>query len=351
MNARRVTIVDVAARAGVAISSASSALNGRPGVSAATRERVQAAATELGYVPSLRGRSLSTKRAFSIGLVLQRSPDVLEADPFFGAFIGGVEQVISARGYALVLQMGFGQQDTENRYRELAANRRVDGVLLNELRIDDPRIGLVQELGLPAVAIVPDLPDYSLPCVRQGSMEGVRQLTEHLISLGHRHIAHVAGPPEFVHSQERIAAWRSAVEDAGLPAGPLIPGDFTYDGGRSAADVVAAMADRPTAVVCANDLSAVGFMIRAQEMGWSVPGDISVCGYDGIALGTYVRPTLTTVQAIPRRVGAAAAELLLDVIDDPDGHASAVVDLPPGQILVRHSTGLTLKSASAAKSV
>ncbi|TQL57417.1 LacI family transcriptional regulator [Rarobacter faecitabidus] len=339
MNGRRVTIVDVAARAGVAISSASSALNGRSGVSQATRERVQEAARELGYVPSLRGRSLSTQRAFSIGFVLHRSLEVLEADPFFGAFIGGIEQAISPRGYALVLQVGSTLEEAEGRYRELAANRRVDGVLLNELRIDDSRIDLVQEIGLPAVGIVPPIDSFPLPCVRQGSAAGVRALVRHLVELGHRNIAHVAGPPGFVHSQERIDAWRGALEEAGLATGALIPGDFTYDGGRAAADEIAAMAERPSAVVCANDLSAVGLMIRAQELGWSVPGDLSICGYDGIALGTYVRPTLTTVQASPRRVGAAAAELLLDLIDDPEANALRHVDLPAGELVVGTSTG------------
>jgi DNA-binding LacI/PurR family transcriptional regulator len=105
----RVTIVDVAARAGVAISSVSSALNDRPGVSESTRRRILTAAKDLGFVPSIRARSLSAKRAFAVGLVVQRDPDVLESDPFFGSFIGGVESVLGSRGYALVLQMGAGR--------------------------------------------------------------------------------------------------------------------------------------------------------------------------------------------------------------------------------------------------
>ncbi|SNS67126.1 transcriptional regulator, LacI family [Micrococcales bacterium KH10] len=339
MGSSRVTIVDVAARAGVAISSASSALNGRPGVSEATRQRVQEAARELGYVPSLRGRSLSTQRAFTIGLVLQRSWDVLESDPFFGAFIGGIEQAISHRGYALVLQMGFDQQDTENRYRELAANRRVDGVLLNELRVDDPRVSLVKELGLPAVGISPDLDSFPLPYVRQSATVGVTQLVEHLVSLGHTRIAHVAGPEGYVHSRERDRAWREALVAAGLEPGPRLDGDFTYEGGRSAADRIAELDDKPTAVVCVNDLCAVGLIMRAQELGIKIPGDLSVTGYDGIALGTYVRPALTSVQATPRQVGSAAAALLLDVIDDAQARENEVIQLPAAEVVLRKSTG------------
>lgn len=339
MAPKRVTIVDVAARAGVAISSASIALNGHPGVSEPTRQRVRVAASELGFVPSLRGRSLSAKRAFAIGLVLQRDPDVLESDPFFGAFIGGIEQAISPRGYALVLQLGVDLVDTENRYRELAANRRVDGIFLNEIRTDDSRIELVRELNLPAVGIIPDLEGFPLPSVRQGAVSGVNGLVQHLVGLGHKRIAHVTGPPHYVHSQERLTAWRDGVIAAGLEPGPVVEGDFTYEGGRLAAEKILAMSERPTAVLCVNDLSAVGFMIRAQELGLSVPGDISVCGYDGISLATYVRPTLTTVQATPRKVGFAAATLLLDLLESPQGKVDNV-EVTPGQVVVRDSTGV-----------
>lgn len=334
---RRVTIVDVAQRAGVAISSASAALNERPGVSDDTRERIKTAARELGYVPSIRGRSLSTKKAFSIGLVVRRSPEVLEEDPFFGAFIGGIERALAGRGYALVLQMASDAAEEEARYRDLTAGRRVDGVILNELRVNDSRLRLVRELELPAVAINPAGPQSDLASVHQPSAPGVRALVGTLVDLGHTAIAHVAGPADFVHSLERADAWRGALVDAGLEARFLASGDFTYDGGRRAADALLAEVQRPTAVVCANDLSAAGFMIRAQELGYDVPGDISVCGYDGIAWGGYIRPTLTTVQATPRELGAAAATLLLEAVDSPAETAGRVVELPPGEPVVRDS--------------
>lgn len=338
--AHRVTIVDVAERAGVAISSASAALNGRPGVSDDTRERIKEAAEELGYVPSLRGRSLSAKKAFTIGLVVCRSPEVLEEDPFFGAFIGGVEQVISKRGYALVLQMAADADEEESRYRDLAAGRRVDGVILNELRVNDSRIALVRELELPAVGVNPAEPPADLASVHQPSAPGVKDLVDRLVGLGHTRIAHVSGPPDFVHSLEREGAWRDALLSAGLEPRLLIDGDFTYQGGQKAADLLLeGTQEKPTAVVCANDLAAAGFIIRAQELGYSIPEQISVCGYDGIAWGGYIRPTLTTVQAAPRELGAAAADLLLDVISDPERNKGRVVEMPPGEVLVRDSIG------------
>lgn len=330
---RRVTIVDVAERAGVAISSVSSALNNRPGVSEKTRLRIQEAAAELGFVPSLRGRSLSGKRAYSVGLVVHRDPDVLELDPFFGAFIGGIESSLDARDYALVLQMSSSPEQSLVRYRKLAADRRVDGVFLNELQVDDPRIGLVAHLGLPAVAVNPP-PDFPLPSVRQGSTGAIRELLAGLVAGGHETIAHLSGPPEFVHAIEREDSWRRSLAELGARPGVVARGDFTYEGGLAAADAISADA-AATAVFCANDLSAMGLIAGLQRRGVRVPEDVSVAGFDGIRLGEFVQPALTTIATSPRELGFEAARLLLDVIDRADP-ADAVI--APAHPVVRAST-------------
>ncbi len=331
----RVTIVDVARHAGVSISSVSSALNGRAGVSAQTRERIIATASELGFVPSLRGKSLSGRLAYAVGLVVHRDPDVLELDPFFGGFISGIEEFIDAKGFALVLQISASAADVLDRYRRLAADRRVDGVFINELEVSDPRIALVQELGLPSVGINAAA-DFPLPSVRQDHQPGIRALVRHLAELGHVHIAHVAGPPEFLHSRQREAAWRSALRECGLRPGPAVPGSFTYSGGMRAASALLESATPPSAVFCANDLSAMGFIAQAQHLGFEVPGDISVAGFDGIQLGTYVRPAMTTIQTSPRRIGYGAARLLLAVLEtaEPDDE-----QIPAAELVIRDSTG------------
>ncbi|VXB86019.1 LacI family DNA-binding transcriptional regulator [Frigoribacterium sp. 9N] len=337
--AERVTIVEVAARAGVAISSVSSALNGRPGVSEQTRARIRQAADDLGFVPSVRGRSLSAKRAFTVGLVVHRDPFVLESDPFFGSFIGGLESVLDPRGYALILQMGSAADEPLDRYRRLAAGRRVDGVVLNELTVDDPRVELVRELDLPAVGVNP-AGDFPLPAVRQDDSAGIGELVEHLVSLGHRRFAHVAGPGRFVHSRRRGAAWRDAVVGAGHEPGAVVEADFTYDGGARAAARLfgpdAPVHDRPTAVFCANDLAAIGFMTELDRLGVRVPDDVSVAGFDGIELGSYVRPGLTTLTTAPRLIGAEAARLLLSAVE---GEAVTDAEIEPARLLVRASTG------------
>lgn len=337
---RRVTIVDVAERAGVAISSVSSALNNRPGVSEETRRRILAAATELGFTPSLRGKSLSRKRAYAVGLVVQRDPDVLELDPFFGAFIGGVESYLQGRDYALVLQMSSGAEQTLDRYRRLAADRRVDGVFLNELEVDDARLGLVQELGLPAVAVNPDA-GCPVPAVTQDSTGAIRALFGHLAAAGHRRVAHVAGPMNYLHSRQRAEAWRLALDEFGLEAGVCVPGEFTYKGGLAAAEAIAADAGT-TAVFCANDLSALGLIAGLGRRGVSVPGQVSVAGFDGIQLGDYFHPTLTTVVTTPRRTGFEAARVLLEVIESRASGGVAEVAgaaVAPAELVLRESTG------------
>lgn len=334
---RRVTIVDVARHAGVSISSVSIALNGRSGVSDATRQRIQTAARDLGFVPSIRGKSLSAKRAFAVGLVVHRDPDVLETDPFFGGFISGIESVLSRRGYALVLQMGSDPADSPERYRRLALDRRVDGVFLIEIEVDDTRIPLLADLQVPAVAINSQSPTHLIPAVIQESTTAIQDLVDYLMALGHRRFGHVSGPMRFVHASQRSEAWASALRARAMTDNVVVESDFTYDGGVAAAERVFRMPLRPTAVFCANDIMAAGFVARMIDLGLSVPRDISVAGFDGITLGTYVRPSLTTLSTSPRSLGAEAARVLLDRIE---GGPAEDVAVERCALVIRESTGV-----------
>lgn len=330
-----VTIVEVARQAGVAISTASTALNDRAGVSQQTRERVRGVAESLGYVPSIRGRSLSSKRSYAIGLIVQRESDVLEADPFFGAFIGGIEEVLAPHGYALALQIAKNEAGSLARHIELAESGRVDGLLLNELHVDDARWRALESRGVPAVAINPGKLEGALPSVTQDGDQAINILIDHLVASGHEHIAHVAGPANLVHARNRSTAWRDALQRHGLAASVEVCGDFTFDGGRRAADLMLDLDEPPTAVFCANDLSAIGFLNRALERDLQVPGDIAIAGFDGIQPGQWVRPALTTIKTSPRLLGSEAARLLLQSID---GEEPQHVVIPPATCYVREST-------------
>ncbi len=334
MTPQRVTIVDVATKAGVAISSVSAAVNGGPGISDRTRAHILETAASMGWVPSMRGRSLSGKRAFAVGLVVQRPSGVIETDPYFAGFIGGIEEVLEEHNQALMLQMSSGRERTIERYRRLAGERRVDGVFLSEIEQDDPRIPLLTELDLPAVAINPGHAGTPFPSVVQDHKRGIRQLVDHIVSMGHTRIAHVSGDPRAVHAEQREAAWREAVEAHGLVPGPVVGGDFTTAGGSRAAGELLALSEPPTAVFCANDLMAIGFIARASDLGLTVPDDVSVAGYDGIQLGAYTRPRLTTLQTSPRELGSAAARSLLLLIETG---VARDVELEPASLVIRDS--------------
>ena len=333
---RRPTIADVAKLAGVSRSAVSFALNGRPGIAEDTRERILAAARELGWQPSRPAQALSRGRAGALGLVLSREPGAIGADAFFPAFIAGVESVLAERGDALLLQV-TGPGDEEAVYRRLASDRRVDGVLLTDLRVDDPRPALTAELGLPAVVVGDADGAHGLCAVSLDDRPAFAAAVRRLVELGHRRIAHVAGPQEFRHARRRRESWERAMRDAGLPPGPVLPGGFTAEGGASATrELLRLGTDRPTAVVYANDLSATAGLAVAQQLGLAVPGDLSVVGYDDTPLAAYTHPPLASARADAQGWGAAAARALDEVI--ARGRADDI-ELAPAELRPRASIG------------
>lgn len=331
----RVTIVDVARLAGVSKGAVSLALNDRPGVGDATRDRIRAAAAELGWQPSRRARSLSVSRAFALGLVLARPPDLLGADPFFPAFMAGVETVLSGRDHALVLQMVPDEEAETAGYRRLHRDGRVDGVFLADLRRGDPRIALLTEIGLPAVTLNRPAVPSPFPAVCVDDRPGVTATVRHLAELGHTVIGHVAGPDRYLHASRRRDAWRRAVAATGLPEGPVEGSDFSAASGATATRALLARTPRPTAIVYANDTMAIAGMGVARNLGLRVPDELSVAGFDDSPLAPHVHPSLTTVATDTLGWGRAAATALLDLVE---GNTVADVELPEAQLVVRGST-------------
>ncbi len=332
----RPTITDVARAAGVSKGAVSFAFNGRPGVAPDTRARILEAARKLHWTPSHRGRALSASRAFAVGLVMARPPELLGADPFFARFIAGVERVLVDHGHALLLQVVPDERAEQDSYRQLAAIGRVDGVFLLDLRVSDPRIALLEQLDLPVVTMGrPDVPS-PFPAVCADEPVGVAEVVRHLVEAGHRRIAHVAGPDQFLHGLARRTAWENAVTAMGLRPGPCLPSDFSAAGGASATSRLLDLADRPTAIVYANDAMAIAGMAVARERGVAVPGGLSVAGFDDTDLAAHVSPALTSVRTDPFGWGRSAAAVLLELIE---GRRSDDVEMPPVRLVVRSSTG------------
>ncbi|MDV8148654.1 LacI family DNA-binding transcriptional regulator [Arthrobacter sp. B10-11] len=332
-----VTISDVAHAAGVSKGAVSYALNGQPGVSEGTRERILQVAKELGWKPSLRAKGLSSAKAYALGLVVARDPSQLGTDPFFPAFIAGIETALAEHDYTLVLSVATGAGAEERCYRKLAENGRVDGFLLTDVRHDDSRIPLLQELKLPAVTL--NRPDaYSpFPAVSMDDCAGITAAVEHLVGLGHTRIAHVGGGQEYIHGRSRRQAWEDALATAGLRADLFAEADFTAAGGMAATAELLRRADRPTAIVYANDLMATAGQSYAQTQGLSVPGDLSVTGYDNADFTQYLNPPLTTVSTEPMLWGRVAAQVLLNQLSNAHDGEDTVLKAP--SLLVRASTG------------
>ena len=329
----RPTINDVASAAGVSKGAVSFALNDRPGLAPGTRARILEVAEQLGWTPSPRARALSVSKALAVGLVVARPPEILRADAFFPSFISGLEAVLSERGHALLLMVA--EHDDAVTYRRLAKEGRVDGVLVTDLQVDDPRPALLAELGLPAVVVGPSVGD-AVPTLGIDDGPGIRAAVEHLVGLGHRHIAHVSGPQSMVHGRSRRTAWADALRASGLPEGICVEADFSAESGAAATRGLLDLAEPPTAIVFANDLMAMAGLSLAVSRGVSVPGQLSVTGYDDMEIAAHLQPSLTTVTTDVVTWGRAAATRLLEMVD---GRDPTPVDLPPARLVVRASTG------------
>ena len=337
MATRRPTISDVARSAGVSKGAVSFALNDRPGVAPETRDRILAAAAELGWTPSHRARALAASRSLAVGLVVRRPPETLGADPFFPSFIAGIESTLSPLGQALLLQVVPDRDRELDGYRKLAADGRVDGVFLTDLRVDDPRPDLLAALGLPAVWIGPFCTDESRPCVAVDDRPGIVAAVTHLVDLGHQVIAHVAGPDEFVHGVSRREAWAGALHAAGLAEGPCVRSDFSAQGGADATKALLDLPVPPTAIVYANDLMAIAGSAVAAGRGIDVPGDLSITGFDDAEVTAHVRPPITTVRTDAFAWGRAAAVRLTSLIA---GNDAPKITLPRPLLVIRDSTAV-----------
>lgn len=332
-----VTISDVAHAAGVSKGAVSYALNGQPGVSQDTRDRILKVAKELGWKPSLRAKGLSSAKAYALGLVVARDPSLLGTDPFFPAFIAGIETALAEHDYTLVLSVATAPGAEERCYRKLVENGRVDGVILTDVRHNDSRIGLLNELKVPAVTL--NRPDASspFPAVSVDESAGIVAAVEHLVALGHTRIAHVGGGQEYIHGRSRRRAWADALAAAGLASDLFAAADFTAAGGVAATAELLRRTDRPTAIVYANDLMATAGQSYAQSLGLSVPGDLSITGYDNAEFTQYLNPPLTTLATDPMLWGRVAAQVLLNQLAGTHGGGDTA--LPAPKLVVRASTG------------
>jgi DNA-binding LacI/PurR family transcriptional regulator len=328
------TIADIARAAGVSKGAVSYALNGKPGVSERTRQRILEIADNLGWHPSSAARALSDGRSGAIGLVVDRPAWVLGIESFFMQFIAGIEAELNGTGTALLLQATEDAGAEMAAYRRWWGERRVDGVILVDLREDDPRPGVVKELELPAVVVGHAAGAAGLPSVWIDDGAAMGEVLGYLAALGHHRVARVAGPGRFVHTRERTEAFDRTVQALGLHAVTLCA-DYSAESGARSTRLLLSSVERPTAVVYDNDVMAVAGLGVAQEMGLDVPADLSLVAWDDNPLCRLVRPALTAVSRHVPEHGRQAVRTLLRVVA---GEPVQDVRIDPPVLVPRAST-------------
>ena len=312
---KRPTIADIAQRAGVSKGAVSYALNGQPGVSEATRQRIVAIAQEIGFNPNSAARALSGASARAVGLTICRPARMLSIEPWFMGLISGFESVLAARGFALTLQVVATPEKEIEVYRRWWGERRVDGVIVTDLREDDIRIPVLQELQLPAVVIGGPGGTGSIAQIWSDDAGAVIEAVRYLVALGHRRIARVGGLPNLLHTKTRTKAFDEVCRSLGLDEAVTTPSDYTGEEGGRATRRLLIGAERPTAIIYDNDVMAVAGLAVAQEMGLQVPADLSIVAWDDSPLCSLVHPSLTALSRDISEYGAHAARLLLDAVD------------------------------------
>jgi LacI family transcriptional regulator len=331
-----VTLRDVATRAGVHPATASRALNPetRILVSEDTAQRVMEAAEALGYSPNPVARSLRTRRSHTVGVLI---PDL--NNPLFPPIVRGLEDRLAANGYVALIGNTDSDDQRERMVFDQMRARHVDGLVLATARLRHPLLAEASRADLPVVLINRLAQDYSFPSVSVDNERGVRMAVGHLAALGHRRIAHIAGPQETSTGLSRYRGFVTAMESGGLPVdGDLVvfAKSFTVEEGERCSRLLLDRGAGCTAIAAGNDMLAVGCYGALDEAGLSCPEDISVVGFNDMPFIDRLRPPLTTIRFPHYQVGTEAAQLLLERIAEHAGPVKILYLAP--ELVIRGST-------------
>jgi DNA-binding LacI/PurR family transcriptional regulator len=319
------TIRQVAAAAGVSRATASRVINGGHLVSPETRAAVEAAIAELGFVPNPVARSLATRRTGSVALVIPEPNQRLLSDPFFGHVINGLSLTLEAADLQMVLLVVRPGRAGHDRAVRYLTTGQVDGAIITSHHREDLLNRRLADSGLPCVFQGRPLGVDAHCYVDTDNAGGARSATEHLIATGRRRIGTVAGPVDMSAGIDRLSGWRSALEDAGLPADAVEHGDFTTPGGAAATRALLERHPDLDALFVASDLMAAGALAELAAAGRRVPEDVAVFGFDDLGLAESTTPPLSTVVNPVEAMAAKAGAILVDMLADGDLPAEPVV--------------------------
>lgn len=333
---KRVTRDDVAARAGVSSAVVSYVLNDGPRpVTPETRAKVEQAIEELGYYPNELARSLRLQQSSTIGLI---TPNF--TNPVYGEIAEGIQEVCLPNGYLMLFVYSGDNPDRERKLLLMFRAKHVDGVIMQPISSDPPAaIKPLRQAKIPVVLLQHDC--CSVPCVVLTDVQGGQLATQHLLDLGHRRIGLIKGRlPVAARAEERLIGYRQTLKAAGIEPDPalVIESDVNQNAGSQAMQELLALPDPPTAVFCHNDVLALGAMHAIQVAGLSIPGDISVVGFDDTAGSAHLAPPLTTVRFSREEMGRQAATILFRAIEQDEDYEPHTVEVPI-KLVARASTG------------
>jgi DNA-binding LacI/PurR family transcriptional regulator len=309
---RMPTLDDVAALAGVGRGTVSRAVNGAPHVSERSYARVMDAVERLGYVPNTAARSLVTRRADTVTLVISESEERIFSEPFFAGVVRGISSALARTSRPLLLAMAQTAEQHRNLEHYLMS-QRVDGVMLLSLHGDDHLLGRLEKRGLPTV--LGGRPPHAelTSYVDVDNVGGGCAATDHLLDTGRRRVAVITGPLDMAVSSDRLTGYRRALEAHDVPFDPALvaTGDFTEAAGRTAVATLLARAPDLDAVFASSDLMAAGALRELQRTGRRVPADVAVVGFDDAPVAQHTEPQLSTVHQPVEAMGRAMVELLM----------------------------------------
>lgn len=328
----RPTIKDISRIAGVSPTAVSFALNQRPGVSEATRARVEEVARELGWQRSVAAAALSAGRAQAVGLVVTRPADAFTGERFVMSLIAGIERVLTARSLTLALQFVGDRTEELEVYRRWHYECRVDGVVVIDPRPGDPRPAALRELGLPAVYLGARL-GTDLPGVQIDDHAAMRLLVDHFADEGYRRLAHVRDANSHVDTHDRAAAFAAHCAERDIETCPVEAVEAAEDAGRIATQALLKLPEPPAGVIFDNEVLTLGGLAAIARAG--AVDEVAVASFEDSPLCRVIRPQLTALQHDDARLGALATELLLEVLDGKE-RRRVVEPLPP--LAIRDST-------------
>ncbi|GAB6117307.1 LacI family DNA-binding transcriptional regulator [Thermoanaerobacter brockii subsp. lactiethylicus] len=311
-----VTIKDIAKYAGVSVTTVSRALNGYPDVSEETRERIKKIAEQLNYTPNSLARGLVTNKTHTVGLIVSELIKPGAYHPFFLEVLAGIKAGLKKDKYDLILFTVDPESQDTTSYEKLCNDRKVEGAIVEGLKLSDPYIEEIKRTQIPTVLIdIPILTD-KVGYVSSDNVRAAFEATSYLIKLGHRNIGFINGHDDAAVSFERLEGYKKALEKNNIPYKEeyVVFDDFTQEGGYNSFKTLVFEHPEITAVFHASDLMAIGSFKAAKDLGMKVPEDISIVGFDDIELASLISPGLTTIRQDTFKMGYNAAKHLLSII-------------------------------------